>query len=181
MRWSFMMPVHMFAENYCWLCPGLIVYGLFYAHFCQFWKFMMPFLLKLQSPGSRCLVRMVGSVAHWWSSHWQTTSRPFVSTDRSAWIHCTWYGWRCCSCNVRYITQRDTPSRADTILVLKPGSPPTTSKIFSSATDVRTLRGRPESTIIRRRVPVSRIRWSTERRLGYFSAYQGRGIFPAFI
>jgi hypothetical protein len=63
---------------------------------------------------------------------------------------------------------------------LKPGSPPTTSKIFSSATDVRTLRGRPESTIIRLTVSVSWIRWSTQRgvllfgtlRLGYFSAHR---------
>jgi hypothetical protein len=72
----------------------------------------------------------------------------FVSAGSSTWTRCTWYG-QSCSSNVLYKTQCDTPSRADTLLVLKLGSPPTTAKIFSSTTWVRTPRGRPAPAVIR--------------------------------
>jgi hypothetical protein len=62
-RWP-VIRAHMFMEDLCWLCPGLIIRELFSAHIHQLWKFMMPSFVKLHSYVPRSLVRIVGSLAH---------------------------------------------------------------------------------------------------------------------
>lgn len=57
-RWPAVILAYTFMESRCWLCPGLVLCGLYSTHVCQLWKFIMPSpsLVKLHSFVSRSLL-----------------------------------------------------------------------------------------------------------------------------